>query len=323
MAPKAPIQSAKSSSVANQKKGKHSARKAGPKPPLGVSERLNRLFTSLCAQIDGGHFNNALKTCDKILRLEPNDVDAVQTKLFLLLQTEQYQPVLSLIEHEGNQDHAFERSYSYYRLQREEEARQILTTIKDEKGDDDRGVMHLEAQLCYREGLYQEAVELYNQLLDTAERGSEEHSDILTNLQASQKHLDFIETGFLQALDRLPLSMTKNIESNPPPVQPSTHFSATLALTSASAEPGKPPVKKTRMSRVPAGVVPGVTPPPDPERWLKKSERSVFNHGKRRKGPGGGGGATQGSANVDVAAPSTGSTASHSTKSGSKRKPRK
>ena len=73
----------------------------------------------------------------------------MQTKLFLLLQTEQYQPALSLIEHEGkNHDRAFEQSYSYYRLQREEEARQVLRTIKDEKGDDDRGVMHLEAQLA-------------------------------------------------------------------------------------------------------------------------------------------------------------------------------
>ena len=174
MAPKASIQAAKSPPSDKQNKGKHSARKAGPKPPLGVPERLKRLFTSLCAQIDGGHFNNAIKTCDKsmfhsyltisydglnlwpVLRLEPNDADAVQTKLFLLLQTEQYQPALSLIEHEGkNQDRAFERSYSYYRLQREEDARQILRMIKDEKGDDDRGVMHLEAQLVrafgYRE----------------------------------------------------------------------------------------------------------------------------------------------------------------------------
>lgn len=119
--------------------------------------------------------------------------------------------------------------------------------------------------------------------------------------------------------------MTKSIESNPPPTQPSTHLAATLASASVSSELVKPAdlEKKTRMSRVPAGVVPGVTPLPDPERWLKKSERSTFNQGKRRKGPGGGGGATQGSANVEIAAPSTGSTASHSTKSGSKRKPRK
>jgi signal recognition particle subunit SRP72 len=65
-----------------------------------------------------------------------------------LLQTEQYQPALSLIDHEGkNRVLAFERSYSLYRMQREGEARQILTAMKDEKGEDDRGIMHLEAQL--------------------------------------------------------------------------------------------------------------------------------------------------------------------------------
>ena len=45
--------------------GKRSAGKAGPKQPLTLPERLKRLFTSLCAQIDGGHFPNAIKTCDK------------------------------------------------------------------------------------------------------------------------------------------------------------------------------------------------------------------------------------------------------------------
>jgi signal recognition particle subunit SRP72 len=53
------------------------------------------------------------------------------------------------------------------------------------------------------------------------------------------------------------------------------------------------------MSRVPAGVIPGVTPVPDPERRLKKSQRSTIGQGKKRKGISGGGGATQGSASVD------------------------
>lgn len=38
---------------------------AASKKPTPVPERLKRLFTSLCAQIDGGHFGNAVKTCDK------------------------------------------------------------------------------------------------------------------------------------------------------------------------------------------------------------------------------------------------------------------
>jgi signal recognition particle subunit SRP72 len=54
--------------------------------------------------------------------------------------------------------------------------------------------------------------------------------------------------------------------------------------------------KPPRKSRVPKGVIPGVTPPPDPERWIKKSERTkVEGHGKKKKG----GGATQGSTGAE------------------------
>jgi signal recognition particle subunit SRP72 len=45
----------------------------------------------------------------------------------------------------------------------------------------------------------------------------------------------------------------------------------------------------------------GVTPLPDPERWLKKSERSTFGAGGKRKK---GGGATQGA--VEGVAPASG-----------------
>ncbi|KDQ56463.1 hypothetical protein JAAARDRAFT_312486 [Jaapia argillacea MUCL 33604] len=265
-----------------------------PKEPLTVSERLKRLFTSLCAQIDGGHFTNAVKTCDKILRLEPNDSDAIQTKLFLLLQTDQYDAALSLA---GSQDgYAFEKAYSLYRLERESEADEIVSGIK-QRDEDDRGVLHLEAQLSYRQGSYQAAFDLYSQLLDSAEPRSDEQADILTNMQASQKHLDFINTDFLHALDTLPTSVTTSLETSPPPSLPISSL-ALSALASSSApttdeDATRKAPKKARMKRVPKGVVPGVTPAPDPERWLKKSERSTFTHGKGRKK---GGGATQGSA---------------------------
>lgn len=133
-------------------------------------------------------------------------------------------------------------------------------------------------------------------------KNSEEHSDILTNLQASQSHLDFINRGFLQALDALPVSITSTLETAPPPVQPTTAAvvsAAASASSSLGAQKVIPTKKKVRMKRVPAGVVPGVTPAPDPERWLKKSERSTFGHGRKKRGAGGGGGATQGSANLD------------------------
>ncbi|KAI0827614.1 hypothetical protein BC628DRAFT_1317896 [Trametes gibbosa] len=266
--------------------------KAAPKQPLPVVDRLKRLFTSLCAQIEGGHFANAIKTCDKILRLEPRDPDALQTKLFLLLQTDQYATALALIDTVAVEDknHAFEKAYSLYRLHREEEATGVVDALKTEEQDDDRGLVHLEAQLAYRQGSYQTAVDLYNHLLDIAEPDSEEQSDILTNLEAAQKHLDFISSGFLQALDALPAGIVSTLQTAPPPQQQFASAIPSAALTSGPPEDATKRVKKVRMKRVPKGVIPGVTPPPDPERWLKRSERSTFMNKRRR----GGGGATQG-----------------------------
>ncbi|KAI6043520.1 hypothetical protein EDC04DRAFT_2562689 [Pisolithus marmoratus] len=265
-----------------------------PRQPIPVEERLRRLFTSLCAQVDGGHFTSAVKTCHKILRLDPTDEDALQTKLFLLLQTEQYEAALSLIGDDTSDHRAFEKAYALYRFHKEEEASNILQRLKQTQRDQ-RGVLHLDAQLNYRLGSYQTSLELYNELLETADPQSEEYSDVLTNLTASQKHLDFMNMGFLHALDGLPTSVVSAIETLPPPTSHPTQ----VLLESHSAQnkqsEEEPPVtrtKKVRMKRVPKGVIPGITPPPDPERWLKKSERSNYNQGKKRKGVGGG--ATQG-----------------------------
>jgi len=262
------------------------------KQPLPLPDRLKRLFTSLCAQVEGGHFANAVKTCDKILLLDPDDQDALQTKLYLLLQTEQYAAALALIDDNG--DHAFERMYALYRLHREDEVVSTLAELKETSNEEDRGVIHLEAQLNYRQGSYQSAFDLYNDLLDTTEPDTEEHSDIVTNLEATQKHLDFINTGYSRALSALPAAVSTGLETAPPPApaQPSSLYIAAQSVeqkkTDTLAE------KKVRIKRVPKGVVPGVTPPPDPERWLKKSERSAFHSGHKRKKGGGGGGATQG-----------------------------
>ncbi|KAG6828361.1 hypothetical protein H0H87_002323 [Tephrocybe sp. NHM501043] len=248
-----------------------------------MAPTLTRLFGSLYAQIDGGHFGNALKTCDKILRIAPADPDATQTKLFLLLHTEAYDAALALTPH------GFERAYSLYRLHREADAESVLAQLK---GPDDRAAMHLEAQMAFRSAAYAPALTLYTALLESAAPGSEEHSDILTNLAAAQAHADFIDTGFLHALHALPPALAANIQTLPPPAPtPSALPHAEKENQNPTPAPApKPP----RRARIPPGVVPGVTPPPDPERWLKKSERSSFGSAKKRRA----GGATQG-AGVD------------------------
>jgi signal recognition particle subunit SRP72 len=124
-------------------------------------------------------------------------------------------------------------------------------------------------------------------------QSSEEHEDIVTDLHAAQEHLDFLESGYLSSIDALRPSLLASLESAPPPTQASALPSAAAVSTAAgstSAAPAPAP-KKTRARRVPKGVVPGVTPAPDPERWIKKSERSTFS--TRRRGNKAGG-ATQG-----------------------------
>ncbi|KAI5119301.1 hypothetical protein M0805_008216 [Coniferiporia weirii] len=288
MAPKAP-QPVQQRAPAKPRQ-KHAAKKQ-----ISPEEKLRRLFRSLCAQVDGGHFKNALKTCDKILRIDPKDSNALQARLFLLLQTEQYDTALVLLQSLDNSAaHEFEKAYALYRLHREDEAEKLLSQLKSSQGDHDRGVMHLEAQLAYRQCAYQDAFDHYTQLLDSSSTDSEEHADLLTNLNAAQTHLDFLTTGYLQALDALPASVVNGLETAPPPVPPSSATVPSVTTVSAAARDPTPlpAVMRVRMSRVPKGVIPGVTPPPDPERWVKKSERSTFGMGRRRKA---GGGATQGS----------------------------
>ena len=85
----------------------------------------------------------------EVLRIDPKDKDALQAKLFLLLQTEQYDTALSLLSTLPD-EHEFEKAYALYRLRREPEAAKLLESLKRtqrDSGSHFRGVMHLEAQL--------------------------------------------------------------------------------------------------------------------------------------------------------------------------------
>ncbi|KAF8525996.1 hypothetical protein BU17DRAFT_74362 [Hysterangium stoloniferum] len=273
-------------------------KKPSVKQPLPVSDRIQRHFKSLVAQIDGGHLSNAIKTCDKILRLEPTDTDALGTKLALLLQNEQYAAALALsetlLDGEGHASFQglFGKAYALYRLTREQEAADVVKIIEPEGDHEGRGVLHMEAQIEYRRGNYQKARALYSQIYDSSPPDSDEQSDSLINLTASQTHVNFLEAGFLRSLHMLPQTIINSLEDAPAPPLLSTH--AVPVPTSSQPPSTEQEKKKVRMSRVPKGVVPGVTPPPDPERWIKKSERTVIHHGGRRKKTAGGG-ATQGS----------------------------
>jgi signal recognition particle subunit SRP72 len=133
-------------------------KKAPPRPPLPKDERIKRLAGSLCSQLDGEHFENAIKTCNKcndmvsnyrqaltnlsVIALDPDDKDALQTKLWLLFKTNAYPQALDVAQSRPGEFH-FERAYALYRLQRETEAADVLAGL----GEAYRAAALLQAQI--------------------------------------------------------------------------------------------------------------------------------------------------------------------------------
>ncbi|KAG8806917.1 hypothetical protein FRC19_006958 [Serendipita sp. 401] len=270
----------------------HGYTKAAPKPSLSKEDRQRKYYNSLCDQLEGDHLENALKTTNKLLALDPEDADAIQTHLFLLLKTSRYQDALKVTESKPHQ-FKFERAYALYRLQRENDAAELLAD------EDDRAVLLLKAQISYRQGHYADALGIYNDLLSTSSPALEEYADIQTNIDATETNLNFLQSGFLTSIHQLPARpKNQSLEDTPLPSLNLTQISSVAADTKDAGGASKdvaPKPKPPRKSRVPKGVIPGVTPPPDPERWIKKSERTKVETGGHKKRKAGGGGATQGS----------------------------
>ena len=85
------------------------------------------------------------------MRIKPDDEDAKQARLFLLLQSEDYDGALSHLTSTSSQDApSFEKAYALYRQHKEAEASTVITSLKEQyarSGEDNRGILHLEAQM--------------------------------------------------------------------------------------------------------------------------------------------------------------------------------
>jgi signal recognition particle subunit SRP72 len=79
---------------------------------------------------------------ETVLALDPEDADALQAQLFLLLKTSKYQEALKITDGKPEM-FRFERAYALYRMQRERDAEELLKDADDE----DRAVIFLKAQI--------------------------------------------------------------------------------------------------------------------------------------------------------------------------------
>lgn len=191
MPPKSQTSAAKTSSKPAAKPD-YSKRKFTPRAPLPAAERLPKLYRALTDQVHDNHFDNAKKTCKRILSLDSSSVSAFQTLLFLHLHTDDYASALELVTSSSQPNLDFERAYCLYRLHREREALEALPKSSSQKDQ------HLRAQILYRLGEYEEAQKVYNSLLPLSAGGEAE--DIRTNLMATAAQLSFVKDEYKDKL---------------------------------------------------------------------------------------------------------------------------
>ncbi|KAK9832822.1 hypothetical protein WJX81_004606 [Elliptochloris bilobata] len=129
-----------------------------PEPAMA----LETLFSRLDANVKGGQHKKSLKTVDEILRLAPDDMDALRAKLVLLIEVSRFDEALALLDNAALAELApYEKAYCLYRSARFAEGLAALGAVPEERAV---AQLQLEAQLNFRMGRYAEAISAYSEL---------------------------------------------------------------------------------------------------------------------------------------------------------------
>ncbi|GAA5956394.1 hypothetical protein JCM3765_005649 [Sporobolomyces pararoseus] len=226
-----------------------------------------RLYRTLHDQLDQSLYPAALKTCQKILRVEPQDSLALATRLQLLLALERYPKVLK----SDQQVEPVERAYSLYKSARAAEAKLILEGDEIDV-EEDRAAKVLLAQVDFRLGNYEASRDAFDDLANSADLDSPELDDLQHNSEQCSLHLSFLSSvpstdsssNQIEQLETRPLSLVLPSQSRSRPHHPvaSTSKGAVSEETKTPKSRGKKPLRKFDPSKLPVE-----------DRWIPKRQR--------------------------------------------------
>jgi len=133
---------------------------------------VETLFKDLDDFIQKGGENalqSAINTCDKILKIAPEDGDAITCKVVALLQLSKYEEALKYINTlKGSSNFDLERAYCLYRLRDFQKSLDILKKLDHSLPQ----VLELEAQVYYRLDDYKKSSDNYKVLIDKHNQSS-------------------------------------------------------------------------------------------------------------------------------------------------------
>lgn len=147
--------------------------------PVAPSAELQDLYATLYHALEEEAFEEALSAADAVLKSAPDELEARAAKAAAALHTGDY--ALALTTALPAQD--FERAYALYRLGRGSEALAVLDGSPEQN---EISFRHLRGQVLFKEGRYDEAIEVFSALVEEGRKaGDEEDVELLTNLYAA------------------------------------------------------------------------------------------------------------------------------------------
>ncbi|KAK3710774.1 hypothetical protein QZH41_016760, partial [Actinostola sp. cb2023] len=146
-----------------------------------TSPSIPQLFTELERLRKEGSYSKAQKIANKILQEDPKDSDAFHCKVVCLIQQSCFREAFEVINSgskKGIKELPFEKAYCLYRLNKTDEALQILNDVPDQ-GQREK---ELTAQVYYRLGEYDKCRVIYKDLIKNSQDDYEDERE--TNLSA-------------------------------------------------------------------------------------------------------------------------------------------
>ncbi|QHS76531.1 signal recognition particle subunit SRP72 [Saccharomyces paradoxus] len=181
-----------------------------------AKDNLTNLLSQLNIQLSQDEHSQVEHTCVKLLDSGcENPADVFRRCLVAIIQQDKYQKALHYlkkfkhIDERYGRKFALEKLYIFYKLNKPDEFNTLynevitddLDTVLQKDIGSLRGILHVRAQYCYKNGLYQEAFKIYQHLASHNETDQDNQIELACN-------------------ERVPLSVATDLMSRSPLVTP-------------------------------------------------------------------------------------------------------
>lgn len=157
-----------------------------------VQKNLTELLSQLNVQSNNSEHVDAAKTCKELIDNGcSKEGEVFRQWLVALIKQDKYQTAFDLIKHYKDLDNrhgsefVLEKLYVYYKLNSVHEFEQVYKTYSEHvtnKNQMERGILHIRAQFCYKNGINKEAHEIYEHLSESNKDEADDNSELLCNI---------------------------------------------------------------------------------------------------------------------------------------------